>query len=190
MRLFLAALLAAVVLFVWQAVSHMLLPIGDMGFRAPQKEDAVLAAVGSDMAQPGIYRLPYLDSARMGDEAAMASRAEKAKAHPYAFVVVAAPIQSLDMTRQLALQFLVNFIAASIVAVILAATGWGFGARMLGAFGLGLFGWLANVLPLANWYLFPREYVLGALLEQGIGWLLAGVAMAMTMAPARRRRRF
>lgn len=188
MRIVIAALLAAVVLFVWQFATHMLLPIGDMGFRTPQNEDVVLAAVGTGLTQPGIYHLPHLDTSRLDDAAAMNAWTEKAKANPYAFVVVAPPIQSLGMERQLAAQFLVNFVAALIAATLLAATSWAFSGRMVGAFGLGLFGWLANIVPLGNWYLFPREFVLGSLLDQGIGWLLAGIVIAAVLGRRRPRR--
>ncbi|WP_300620013.1 hypothetical protein [Dokdonella sp.] len=179
MRIVVAALLAAIVLFVWQFVSHMLLPVGEMGFRAPQNEDAVLAVVGSGLGSPGIYHLPHIDSAKMGDEAAVKAWAEKAKANPYAFVVVAPPIQDASgMGRQLGTQFVTNFLAALIAAWLLAATTWRFGARVIGALGIGLFGWLANLVPQWNWYLFPRDFVVGGLIDQGVGWLLAGIAMA------------
>lgn len=179
MRIFIAALLAAVVLFVWQFVSHMLLPIGEMGFRAPQNEDAVLSVVGSGLGQPGIYHLPHIDASKMGDEAALKAWADKAKANPYAFVVVAPSIQDAgSMGRELGTQFVTNFLAALIAACLLAATAWSFGRRVLGAGALGVFGWLANLLPQWTWYRFPADFVIGGLIDQGIGWLLAGVAMA------------
>lgn len=178
MRIVVAALLAAVVLFVWQFVSHMLLPVGEMGFRAPQNEDVVLSAVNGGLGQPGIYHLPHIDGAKMGDEAAVKAWADKARANPYAFVVVASPIQDAgSMGRQLGTQFATNFLAALIAAWLLAATGWGFGARVLGAAGFGVFGWLANLVPQWTWYRFPAEFVAGGLIDQGVGWLLAGVAM-------------
>ena len=59
MRIAIAALLAAIVVFVWQAIAHMLLPIGEMGFRLPQSEDAVLQAVSTGLPTPVTrFRLP------------------------------------------------------------------------------------------------------------------------------------
>lgn len=189
MRIVIAALLAAVVLFFWQFASHVLLPVGEMGFRAPQNEDAVLAAVNSGLGPPGIYHMPHIDGTKMGDEAAVKTWVEKAKTNPYAFVVVAPPIQDAgSMGRQLATQFVTNFLAALIAACLLASVPWGFGARALGAAAIGLFGWLANAVPQWNWYLFPRDFAIGALIDQGVGWLLAGFAMAWWLG--RRRPRF
>lgn len=179
MRIGIAALLGAIVMFFWQFVAHMFLPIGEMGFRLPQNEDVVLQAVANGLPQTGVYLLPSLDPAKMGDEATMKAWVEKARANPYAFVVVAGPTPDAgSMGKELGTQFVTNLIAALLAAWLLAATAWGFGARVLGAAAIGVFGWLANLVPQWNWYRFPGDFLFGNLLEQGIGWLLAGVAIA------------
>ncbi|HSS06640.1 MAG TPA: hypothetical protein VLK83_05815, partial [Rhodanobacteraceae bacterium] len=88
MRIGIAALLAAIVIFIWQFLAHMVLPIGEMGFRLPQNEDAVLQAVPTALPTPGIYYLPSIDPAKMGDEAVMEAWTEKAQKNPYVFAVV------------------------------------------------------------------------------------------------------
>lgn len=179
MRIGIAALLGAIVMFFWQFASHTFLPFGEMGFRAPQNEDVVLQAVSSGFGQPGIYAVPYIDPAKMNDEAVANAWIEKEKANPFAFVVVAPPNPDAGgMGKELGTQFVTNLLAALLVAWLLAATAWGFGARVLGATAVGVFGWLANIVPQWNWYRFPTDFALGNLLDQGIGWLLAGVAMA------------
>ena len=67
MRVFLAALLSAIVIFLWEFVAHMLLPVGEMGMRLPANEDVVLQAVATGLPQPGIYMLPSIDPAKMSD---------------------------------------------------------------------------------------------------------------------------
>jgi hypothetical protein len=44
MRVLIAALLGGLVVFIWGFVSHVLLPVGDMGMRQPANEDVVLEA--------------------------------------------------------------------------------------------------------------------------------------------------
>lgn len=179
MRIGIAALLGAIVLFVWQFVSHTLLPVGEMGFRAPQNENVVLQAVSAGLPGPGIYALPYIDPARMNDDAVMNAWVEKEKANPLAFVVVAAPDPAAGgMGRQLGTQFASNLLAALLATWLLAATAWGFGARVAGATAIGVFGWLANIVPQWNWYRFPADFAFGNLIDEGVGWLLAGVAIA------------
>ena len=69
MRIGIAALLGAIVVFLWQFLAHMVLPIGEMGFRQPANEDIVLQAVATGLPQPGIYYLPTIDPNKMNDEA-------------------------------------------------------------------------------------------------------------------------
>ena len=180
MRIAIAALLGAVVMFVWQFIAHMLLPIGMMGFHMPQNEDAVLSAVSTGLTErPGIYMLPSVDPAKMGDEATMNAWAEKASKNPNVFAVVNAPAPDpKSMTPQLVKQFVTDFLGAALIAFVLAATAWTFGLRIVGSIVFGLFGWLLNIVPLWNWYRFPSDFMVGNLLEQGIGWGLAGVAIS------------
>ncbi|MGH8172477.1 MAG: hypothetical protein ACREPX_04980, partial [Rhodanobacteraceae bacterium] len=91
MRLAIAALLGAIVLFLWQFLAHMALPIGQMGFHQPQNEDVVLQAVTTGLPTPGIYYLPSVAPEKMSDEAVMKAWAEKAKKNPWVFAVVAPP---------------------------------------------------------------------------------------------------
>ena len=104
---------------------------------------------------------------------------EKAKASPFAYVVVApTPADPAAMGPQLAKQVGSDFLASLILAWLLAATTWGFGSRVLGAAGMGVFAWAATIVPMWNWYRFPTDYMVGGLIEQGVGWLLGGIAIA------------
>lgn len=179
MRIAIAALIGAIVMFVWQALAHMVLPIGMMGFRQPANEDVVLQAVTTGLPTPGIYYLPSIDPAKMGDEAATKAWADKAAKNPYVWAVVNTPTQdAMSMGPQLTKQFITNFLAALLAAFVLGATAWTFGLRVVGALAFGLFGWLSNLVPQMTWYRFPSDFIVGGLLEQGIGWLLAGVGIA------------
>lgn len=190
MRIGIAALLGAIVVFVWQFLAHMVLPIGMMGFRMPQNEDAVLQAVATGLPTSGIYMLPSVDPAKMSDEAVMKVWSEKAMKNPNVFVVVNPPPENvLTMTPQLIKQFITNFIGALLAAFVLGAAAFTFGARVIGALAFGIFGWVMNTVPLWTWYRFPTDFMVGGFLEQGIGWLLGGFAIAWWLgrsAPARR----
>lgn len=179
MRYIIAALLGAIVVFLWGFVAHMLLPIGEMGMRKPANEDVVLQAVASGLPQQGIYLLPHIDPEKMGDKATVDAWEAKAGQNRFAFVAVGPTIaHPTDMSGNLTKQFIGSYLGALIVALVLAATNWSFGARVLGSFGFGVFGWLTNIVPLWNWYRFPDDFNVGNLIEQGVGWLLAGVVIA------------
>ncbi len=179
MRIGIAALIGATILFFWQFASHMLLPIGEMGFVQPQNEDVVIAAIAQGTPEAGIYALPGIDSSKMDDEAFVNAWVEKAKANRFSFVVVSEPqANAMDMTPNLARQYVSNLLGALIVATLLAATAWSFGARVLGSAAFGVFGWLLNIVPQWNWFRFPLDFAIGNLLDQSIGWLLAGIGIA------------
>ena len=190
MRIGIAALLGAIVVFFWQFLAHMMLPIGEMGFRLPANEDVVLQAVTTGLPTPGIYYLPSIDPNKMNDEATKKAWAEKSAKNPFVWAVVApSPTgDPMSMAPQLTKQFVTNLIAALLAAFVLAATAWTFGARVIGALAFGLFGWLMNIVPQWNWYRFPSDFLVGNLLEQGIGWLLGGIAIAWWLGRTARRR--
>ena len=50
MRVIIAGLLGGLVIFIWGAVSHMALPLGEMGMAQPANEDAVIAVMQGNAA--------------------------------------------------------------------------------------------------------------------------------------------
>src|SRR3546814_3437565 len=53
-----------------------------------------------------------------------------------------------------------------------------FRSRVAVAAAAAVFAWLSTTLPYWNWYRFPLDFTLAALVEQLVGWLLAGAAIA------------
>ena len=77
-RIFLAALLGAVAMFIWTSIAHMALPLGEAGIREIPNEAAVLGAMQSNIAEnrrtiffPWIWAWPESEpgSATRSDEA-------------------------------------------------------------------------------------------------------------------------
>ena len=180
MRVVIAGIIGGFVMFLWGAVSHMALPIGEAGFKTATQQEAVLAALATSTSGEGVYMYPGIAPETMADEAAMKAFTEQSKGKPYAFVVYQPggnPVNQ-SMTPSLVKQYVTDTLAALVAAWILALGAWGFGRRVLVAGALGLFGWLAISLPYWNWYMFPLDFTAGALIGQVAGWLLAGAAMA------------
>src|SRR3990167_3750536 len=116
----------------------------------------------------------------MKDETAVKAYSDKAKTNPYAFVVYQPQGKDgTDMGRNLIIQFISDTLSAMVVAFVLGLGAFGFSKRVFIATALGLFSWLTLSVPYWNWYRFPTDFTLGAMLEQVIGWLLAGVALAL-----------
>jgi hypothetical protein len=179
MRLLIAALIGGIVMFLWGSVSHMVLPVGEMGVKGPIDEDMVIFAARDGLPREGVYILPYLGNEAMQDEHKAAAYSAKAKSSPYAFVVYNPQgVDGMDMGDNLAKEFVTNTLCAAIVAFVLSLGAFGFGRRVMVAGLMGVFAWLAISVPYWNWYRFPLDFTFGSLIQQVVGWLLAGAAIA------------
>jgi hypothetical protein len=181
MRILVAGLIGGIVMFFWGAVAHMALPIGEMGMKVADGQGSAIAALQASATQgAGVYMLPGMSPEQWQDEASRKAFVEQHQASPYAFVVYQPggnPALS-DMAPNLVKQFASDVLAALVAAWVLALGPMAFGRRVLAAGAMGLFAWLAVQVPYWNWYLFPLDFTLAALVEQVVGWLLAGMAMA------------
>ena len=182
-RYLLGGLLGGLVMFFWGFLAHTVLPLGEIGMGQPTDEKAVLDAVQSGLpAQEGVYFLPWMDSAKMSDEAAMAEYATRTKASPYALVIYQ-PIgrDATDMGAQLGVQWAGDTIAAILLAWLIAAVGTSMARAVTVASVASVFGWLGSLGPFVNWYRFPLDFALANLAEQWIGWVLAALVIGWWM---------
>lgn len=186
MRVVIAGVIAGIVVFFWGAVSHMLLPLGEVGLGAP-RDEAALPALQASLPAEGVYLLPWLDAEQWGDEQATAAYSERARTSPYAFVVYN-PIgrDPMAMGGMLGKQWVSDTLAGIVAAWIVSFAAVGFFHRALLVTAMGVFGWLAISVPYWNWYRFPLDFTLANLASQGIGWYLGGLAIAWWLGRARR----
>ena len=183
MRILIAALIGGIVMFIWGAVAHMALGLGNPGIRPPAHDDVVLASLHAGLGdEAGVYILPWLDPKAMHDEAAVKAYGAKASTSPYAWVVFLPHGEDLTrIGRHLVSLWVSDSLAACVLAVLMGVPGLGFGRRLGLAGAAAVFAWLSTMVPYWNWYRFPTGFTAAALAEQLIGWLLAGAAMAWWM---------
>jgi hypothetical protein len=188
MRLILGALLGGFVLFMWGFVSHMMLPLGEMGMKFGPGDDSIMVTAMQERFTQGegVYLVPSFDKADHGDQAKMSAWAAKAKAGPYA-VIMYTP-QGVrgnpdTMMPQLPIEFATNVFCALLVSILIAGIGGGYLKRVGMITVMGVFAGVAVLVPYWNWYYFPTEFVIGGLISHGVGWLLAGLAIAAVVKP-------
>jgi hypothetical protein len=181
--------MGGIVMFLWGAVAHMALGLGNVGMHQPVAEDTVLAALHPGLGeQPGVYILPSMDPAKFGDKAVTDAYAAKSKASPYAWVVYLPQGENLmDMSGQLPRQWASDTLSALALAFVMGLAAFSFATRVSIALAAAVFAWLSTMVPYWNWYRFPLNFTLAALIEQVIGWLLAGAVMAWWLGRNRRR---
>src|SRR3954466_15564813 len=90
MRILVATLLGGLVMFIWGAFAHMVVPIGELSMGTPLNEDKIIASLREDLPQQqAIYVIPHFDMTRHDDPKAVEAFSAKAKASPFAFIVYA-----------------------------------------------------------------------------------------------------
>jgi hypothetical protein len=177
-RILLAGILAGVVVFVFSAMNHMVLPTGHMGLKTLPAEEPVLAALRSGIREPGLYIFPGIDMSRNPTEEETKAWTEKYVQGPTGLLVYSPGGEQPMMPRQLSSELLTNILAGCIAAWVVSLTAAPFGRRVLLVTLLGVFAWLSITVSYGIWYRFPHAYVLGEAFDQIGGWLLGGLAIA------------
>src|SRR5262245_35250593 len=176
-RILLAGILAGVVVFVWSAIDHMLLPFGHMGVKNLPQEDATMTALKASIPEGGLYIFPGFDMENKSDEAYKAYEA-KFVAGPTGILVISPGGLQPMMPRQLTTELLTDIVAGCIAAWVVSLTSASFGRRALLVMLLGVFAWVSVSLSHWIWYHFPFPYIAAEGVDQIVGWLLGGFAIA------------
>ncbi len=186
MRAILAAVVGAVVLFVWGAAFWMGLSNVFGGLRAlePAQEEAIIATLKTQNLSTGVYYFPGMPTHGKDlppEEAKRLNDAWEARHR-------AGPLGTLRFTAEgkgvmepvlFARGFVIDLIASILVCImVIASTPGGFLKRWGMA---ALFGVAASVsvhLIDWNWMFTPTDYTLMACVDTTLGWVLAGLPIA------------
>jgi hypothetical protein len=189
MRVLVAGLIGGILMFLWGVVAHMALGLGNVGIKPPANESVVLSTLHEGLGdRAGVYILPYLEPKKMGDAAEVIAYQQQAIRSPYAWVVYLP--QGDDMTRmgpQIGRQWASDTLSALALAFVMGLAGLSFRRRLALAAVAVAFAWLSTMVPYWNWYRFPLDFTWAALIEQLIGWLIAGAAMAWWLGRSERK---
>ncbi|WP_457674153.1 hypothetical protein [Thiolapillus sp.] len=173
----LGGVLAGVVLFIWGAVAHMLLPLGKMGMQELPHSTSVTYALDLALDGSGLYVFPWMDEEDMSREA-WEEWEEDYRDGPVGMILYRPQGGDPMASRLFVIQFMTDLAAGFIAAILLHFTSLGFLGRLLFVTAMGLFSWLTSSLPWWNWYGFPGEMTLAAGIEMIVGWFLAGLVLA------------
>lgn len=182
-KIVLAGLIGGWVVFLWGFVSHMLLPVGTMGFTQMPVNSPLLAAMKENLTDEGLYAFPGLEVGRKQTETEDAVWVGKYRMGPTGLLLYH-PVGTDPISPQrLAIQLLTDVFGALLLAYLLVAIAGSTGAqvplaKMLRiAVAAGVFAWASIEIAYWNRYGFPCAFVLGELIDQIVGWALATLAM-------------
>ncbi len=166
--------------FVWGGFSWMVSPWRDHGLQKFQDETAVAAVVKANVAQPGMYYLPYWSD---GDKEAEEQMQAKMREGPLVFASVQLT-GSAEMGANFAKGLLTQILAAVLVTWMVFNAGIAsYRGRLVFVLVFALAAAVVGILPSWNWWGFSNTFTLIAFGDMLAGWLLAGLVIAKVTAP-------
>ncbi|MES2680858.1 MAG: hypothetical protein V4635_13280 [Bacteroidota bacterium] len=175
-----ATIIGTIILFGWQALSWMALPVHNdtMKYSAGQQE--VMTALQKNLPASGTYYLPGADPAVKLSSEEMESFYKAQIGKPWALVFYNTSFEGMSPSNMIN-GILLNLLSVVLVIALLhmskakekqfAAI---FGLVMI----LPVFVILQSVLQNANWWSFPWHFIKGTIVDLIFGWLLCGLYLS------------
>jgi hypothetical protein len=190
MKIFLAALLGALALFLWEFVAHMFTPLGEAGISYLPKPEAVSSSLHSAIGdKAGMYMFPTGgvtdDSSKEEKTKAMERMMEEMKTKPSGLLIYQPAGTEFNFGKSLAIQFVTDFVKAFLAAWLLTQTRLiTFGSRVGFVLVAGVLAAVATNIPLWNWRGFNSTYTMSNVCMEIAGFFFAGLAVAAVLKPA------
>jgi hypothetical protein len=175
-KILIGGVVGGIVLFFWGFVSHMLLPLGEMGVQSAPREEGLNEAIKADIREPGLYFVPAIHTD-------MQAHTEKVAKGPYGFMVIYPTGRDISLAKRLPIELGTNIVCALLAAIIVSQIRQGFVDRVMCVTLIGLLASIMTLVPYWNWYGFPTDFTLAQIIEHTVGWLLAGFALAAIVRP-------
>jgi len=183
-RIILAGFLGAIVLMIWGFLSWAVLPFHGKTMHTLSNEDAVVAAIKAGNAESGTYQIPG-----MGDGSAAAKKIEmdKMKVGPTGWLHYSTEGYGEIDPMYFLKGFLVCFFSSMFAASLLRKLSWSlaskYGTRVRFIMMLGVFLAIAGRLNDWAWMGYPTSFSLNLLVDDIVGWTLAGLVIAWRIKP-------
>jgi hypothetical protein len=183
LRILVGGVVAGVVIFFWGFVSHMLLPLGEMGLQSIPNEDDLTAAIKKDVRESGLYFVPGRDMSKSQSQEEMDAHAAKIAKGPFGFMVIYPNGRDVSLSKRLPIELGTNIVCALLAAILVTLVRPGFVVRVASVTLVGILASIMTLVPYWNWYGFPTDFTLAQFVEHTAGWLLAGLVLALIVRP-------
>jgi hypothetical protein len=185
-KIFLAGVLGAVAMFVWTAIAHMALPLGEAGVQNTMDDETLLTALKANVKdKDGLYTYPSMG---LGPDATHAQMSEAMKTFPAKleknpsgfFLYHPAGSRPMNMGKFLTIEFVTELCEALLAVWLLAQTGIvTFGGRLGFVTAAGIMAAIATNVSYWNWWGFPMVYTASYMFIQIVGFFLVGLVAAL-----------
>src|SRR4051794_34688428 len=143
MRLLLAAVLGGLVMFVWSAVGHMFLGIGEAGVMPMPNEAVVTSTLNGSLKETGIYFLPGMAMNKKPAQEEWEAWTAKYKQGPNGMLIYRTTGDEPMSAKQLGVELASNIAAALVVGMILVFANVSWGRNIIISTLVGLAAWLS-----------------------------------------------
>lgn len=179
-RVFLAAVLAGIAVFLWGAISHMLLPVGMMGVgHTGPADQEILAVMEKHLDEPAVYMMPDYPEDRTLSEAEQALLMKRYMDGPTAFLVFQPAGTNPWDPMYFVWEILAGILGALLAAFVVYKSGaTHFWCKVGTVTFMGIFAWITISVPYWNWYRFPTGFTVGQGIDEIMGWFIGGMVIA------------
>ena len=185
-RAFLAAILGGIAMFIWSFIAHDLLPLGEIGVREFENEDAMLNALKANLGEtPGFYHFPGHhagpNATRQERSEAIKRAMEKAATGPSG-ILIYHPSRQFEFGKLLGVEFATELLEAILVIFLLTQTRIeSYGGRVGFVLVAGILAAITTNIPYWNWYGFPSNYTAAYMLIEIVGFFCTGVVATLVL---------
>jgi hypothetical protein len=176
-RLAAAWLAGTLLIYVWGALSHMVLQKG-AGFSRMPDEQRVVTALQGSLEKDGLYLFPGPDFSGRATPEETAAWEQSFLGGPTGMIVYHPAGSSPVSGRKLGVQLLADMIAAAIAVHLVRRSPRPIWATALAVGLLGVFAIASVATIFWNWYGFPQAFFFAQCVDMIVGWSLTGLAIA------------
>ena len=184
-KIILGALLAAVAVFAWEALSWTVLGWHENGFRSFRDEEAVAEGIKANVTSGhGIYLLPAMEEApqvaTVEEKKAFEEKQVQAMENgPYVYAIIRPGSEEISMGTNMILSFARSFVCALLVAALLSQVALFYPARIAFVAAAGLFAGLTSDLPMWIWFENPARDTVVKIADHVIAWIIGGAVLGI-----------
>ncbi len=184
-KIILGAILTAIAVFAWEAVSWTALGWHQNGFRAFRDETKVAEVIKTNVTSGhGIYLLPAMGEApkiaTAEEKKAFIAEQQKAmKDGPYVYAIVRPGKGDFSMGMNMTLSFVRCLICSLLIAAMLSQTALFYPARIAFVAAAGLFAGLTADLPMWIWFENPGRDAVVNIADHVIAWIIGGAVLGI-----------
>ena len=184
-KIILGAVLTAMAVFGWEAVSWTALGWHQNGFRTFRDESKVAEVIKANVTSGhGIYLLPAMGEApkiaTAEEKKAFVAEQQKAmKDGPYVYAIIRPGKGDYSMGMNMTLSFVRCLICALLIAALLSQTALFYPARIAFVAAAGLFAGLTADLPMWIWFENPGRDAVVNIADHLIAWVIGGAVLGI-----------